>query len=168
MGGPCPQNLREFSAGLDRAHILVSTKGEGPQAGSFRGKKTFNSQFVLSDQFFDLDDVSVAVDSLKGKRVLAFSGIANPNRFFADLERKGMNLVRAVPLADHVDYGNSDVIRQLTKSSHDADIMVTTEKDAVKLTSSMFKLPCYYAPLNITINGFDDLEVTLNNLLWRN
>ena len=61
-----------------------------------------------------------------GQRVRALAGIGNPERFFAMLERYGLDVERH-PLGDHHDY-------QVRELDFDASLPVlVTEKDAVKL-----------------------------------
>jgi tetraacyldisaccharide 4'-kinase len=70
--------------------------------------------------------------ALRGKRVFAFAGLANNEQFFAMLREQGVDLTRTQGFSDHHDYGRADIalIQQLARG---ADLIVTTEKDAVKL-----------------------------------
>jgi tetraacyldisaccharide 4'-kinase len=63
--------------------------------------------------------------ALRGKRILAAAGIGNPGRFFAMLRAVGLALDE-LPLPDHHDF-RDDPFRAV-----DADIILVTEKDAVK------------------------------------
>lgn len=66
-----------------------------------------------------------ALDALRGPRLVAAAGIAQPERFFAMLEEAGLEIDRC-PLPDHHDY------ETMPWSGADAAAIVT-EKDAVKL-----------------------------------
>ena len=71
--------------------------------------------------------------SLGGEAVLAFAGIGRPGKFFATLKAMGAEIVEAVPFADHCDYPAA-VLRRLQRRALASDAMlVTTEKDAVRL-----------------------------------
>lgn len=72
----------------------------------------------------------LALDFLQGKRVAAFAGIAHPEAFFDDLRRAGA-LVEEWPLPDHAAPDPQQLARIL---SSEADLAITTEKDAVKLS----------------------------------
>lgn len=77
---------------------------------------------------------------LNGKSVIAFSGIARPQTFEAQLRDLGATVHSTLPFPDHHWYTQQDVARiryeyQLTN----ADLIVTTEKDAVKLPSAFIK-----------------------------
>jgi len=73
-------------------------------------------------------------DSLRGKRVFAFSGLADNEQFFASLRAAGLEPAATRGFADHHRYTPSDVaaIRAAARAAN-ADAIVTTEKDAVKL-----------------------------------
>jgi tetraacyldisaccharide 4'-kinase len=166
-GYPLPAgNLREFKTGLKRADLILRTKCTNSETKVFQGLSTYNSQYQLADNIVCLDGTSLHIDELKNLKVLAFSGIANPEQFFTDLENLGITLHEKIALVDHVDYTNDSVIDHLKSCSERNDVMITTEKDAVKLVSGMFELCCYYVPIEITIDGSDDFTRNLNKLLW--
>jgi len=62
---------------------------------------------------------------LKGRRIVAAAGIGNPGRFFAMLRAAGLDF-RELPLPDHHDF------RDRPFDGLDADVILITEKDAVK------------------------------------
>jgi tetraacyldisaccharide 4'-kinase len=66
-----------------------------------------------------------ALDALRGRRVLAAAGLAEPQRFFEMLRAAGLD-VQTLPLPDH------DPFDVLPWPRETADVLVT-EKDAVKL-----------------------------------
>lgn len=67
----------------------------------------------------------VALPTLRDRRIVAAAGIGNPGRFFATLRGAGLEFAE-LPLPDHHDFLD-DPFRTL-----DADIILITEKDAVK------------------------------------
>jgi tetraacyldisaccharide 4'-kinase len=78
-----------------------------------------------------LDGVSVPTTD----RVLAAAGIARPERFFADLAAAGWNVVGTIRFPDHHRFTNRD-LKRLTAAARAADaIVMTTEKDAVRLAA---------------------------------
>ncbi len=74
---------------------------------------------------------------LRGKDVVAFAGIGNNRSFFELLRELGANVVREKEFPDHYAYSGADIERLGT--CEDAQLIVTTEKDAVKL--KQFELP---------------------------
>jgi tetraacyldisaccharide 4'-kinase len=70
--------------------------------------------------------------SLRGKRVFAFSGLADNHQFFASLREAGVDLVGTRGFGDHHRYTDLESIKRAAREAK-ADAIVTTEKDAVKL-----------------------------------
>ena len=72
-----------------------------------------------------------------GVRVVAFAGIGRPEKFFASLTEAGAELVARFPFPDHHRYRPAD-LRRVTEAAVLLDAMVvTTPKDAVRLTPAM-------------------------------
>ncbi|MGL4396347.1 MAG: tetraacyldisaccharide 4'-kinase [Hyphomicrobium sp.] len=70
---------------------------------------------------------------LRGARVVAFAGIANPDRFFALLEQQGATLAARHVFADHHAFDDADAARLLDDAARLDATLVTTEKDRVRL-----------------------------------
>jgi len=70
-------------------------------------------------------------ESLAGKRVVAASGIADPDAFVAQVKATGA-AVQVATWKDHYDYRDEDVA-WLAHAARRADHVVVTQKDAVKL-----------------------------------
>ena len=71
---------------------------------------------------------------LKGHRLLAFCGIAGPERFFALLRANGLDPTARLAFPDHFEYPETALDR-IAKAARKAECgaFITTEKDAVKL-----------------------------------
>ena len=69
-----------------------------------------------------------------GRRALAVAGIARPERFFATAREQGWTVVKEVAFRDHHWFTAEDV-KELVAAARaaGADVMLTTEKDAVRL-----------------------------------
>jgi len=72
----------------------------------------------------------------EGSRVVAVAGIARPGRFFRALRELGYDVARELEFPDHHWFTASDVDR-ISKVAREvgAELVVTTEKDAVRLSS---------------------------------
>jgi tetraacyldisaccharide 4'-kinase len=69
-----------------------------------------------------------------GMRVVAVAGIARPERFFSALRAQGLEILREIRFPDHHWYSQRDVDRIATiVKDTGADLVVTTEKDAVRV-----------------------------------
>ncbi len=74
------------------------------------------------------------LESLAGRRVLAFCGIGNPAAFRHTLSGLGAELVGFRSFADHHHYSNADLDSLAAEAATgDADLVVTTLKDLVRL-----------------------------------
>ena len=90
---------------------------------------------------------------LKGRRVVAFSGIATPESFEKFLRDLGVLLMARERYLDHYRYTEEDLVElfELAKRTG-AECLVTTEKDAVRLPATRaYPLPVYYLRLEIDI-----------------
>jgi tetraacyldisaccharide 4'-kinase len=132
--------LREPLSHLRRAHLLLLTKVEDPEVFQPLEKEIYEmhpSSQVFHSHYEPMslvgpEDEQEEPFSLKGKTVLALSGIAHPHYFFSLLRKCGMKIVREVIFPDHHLYTASD-FSSIREKSKGVDCIVTTEKDMVKL-----------------------------------
>jgi len=136
-------NFREGWRGLRRADVVVLTRcrsGDDRSAWQKKIGRVNSTAIVLACDFqpqalLGLDGRPVAeLTGLKGRKVAAFAGIGNPKPFFESLERLGAILLAAKPLADHEPFeapAREAWLRSVQEMG--AEMIVTTEKDAVKL-----------------------------------
>lgn len=90
------------------------------------------------------------ISELKGKSAHAVAGIANPDRFFEQLECYGIQLHRH-PKPDHARLSEADV-------SFDDDLdVIVTEKDAVKCKSFAHER-LWYLPVSMSFENSEDLR----------
>ncbi|HVE58108.1 MAG TPA: tetraacyldisaccharide 4'-kinase [Pyrinomonadaceae bacterium] len=74
----------------------------------------------------------------------AFCALGNPDNFFEQLKKEEFNLVATKKFPDHHRYTQAEVEKLETEAKQTgAEILLTTAKDAVKLTNLKFKLPCF-------------------------
>ena len=78
-------------------------------------------------------DTAVAPQDVKGRSVIAFAGIAKPERFFAAVESLGIRPARCISFPDHHPYSHRDIEKLR------AEVLITTEKDAVRLNRRGFR-----------------------------
>jgi tetraacyldisaccharide 4'-kinase len=79
-----------------------------------------------------LNGESIPIDALAGKKCFMFCGIGNPEAFLECLISYNINVGGYEIYEDHHNYTRRDVDYLLTKAA-DCDIILTTEKDFVKL-----------------------------------
>ena len=95
--------------------------------------------FHASTELVGITDVAtggaVTIDALSRQKLLAFCGIANPAAFIQDAWRWGFQVVHEDAFPDHHVYTEQDIRRLVTAArQHGAGALLTTEKDAVKLS----------------------------------
>ena len=76
-------------------------------------------------------------DALAGRRVLAFAGIASPEKFFATLAEAGVVVADRVGFPDHHPYTDRELRRLLDTAARLDAVPVTTRKDAVRLPAAV-------------------------------
>jgi tetraacyldisaccharide 4'-kinase len=75
-----------------------------------------------------------ALAALAGRDVLAFAGIADPQKFFAMLDARGIRIRAAHAFADHHRYSARDAARLLAETDRYGFVPVTTEKDLARIS----------------------------------
>lgn len=158
--------LRETPAGLSRADCVVITRtdqvGDLASVSAEIGKlvdsvPTFSSRMVTLG-IRQLDGGSVAWERLRTQSLGAFCGVGNPESFFQHLSREGCTPVFTRAFADHHHYNQSELdILAKDARAGDAEALVTTAKDAIKLSDLKLELPCYVLEIQISIDEEDRL-----------
>ena len=135
-----PGRLRESFERLRTVAAIVLLNATAVQAKSLR--RRFGQPLIVQAKTEPTELVSLTGErlpllELHRREVIAFAGIARPERFFADLNRLGARLTVYLALPDHVDYGEERLakLRRLAEENPEA-ILLTTAKDAVKLTEA--------------------------------
>ena len=75
-----------------------------------------------------------ALIALAGKEVLAFAGIADPQKFFATLAAAGIGPAAARAFPDHHVYSARNAARLLAEAETRGLDLVTTEKDVARMS----------------------------------
>lgn len=85
---------------------------------------------------FPISEISASV------RCGAFCGIAAPQRFFTSLNSLGINLVFTQSFPDHHAYTKRELdLLSETAASHEVQLLLTTEKDLVKISGNFPDIP---------------------------
>lgn len=110
------------------------------------------------------------LEDLKGRRIAAFSGIATPESFERFLREGGAHLVYARRFLDHYRF-TSDDLREVYDEAEKAgaEFIVTTEKDAVRITPADQRpaAPLYFLRLEIEIlRGASDFKEAVGKICF--
>lgn len=79
------------------------------------------------------DDAALA--RLRGRRVLAFAGIGDPQRFFGTLRTGGAEVAQTRVFADHHRFSPDEIERLMADAEARSLMLVTTEKDMARIRS---------------------------------
>lgn len=138
---------REPKAAIARAHAACVQEMAGTGIPSLP-IPTFLVRTHVEGLF--KNDAPFSETHLTGRAVVAFAGIAKPQRFFETLPSIGINPVKTVAFADHHAYSRRDIERL------GGDVLVTTEKDAVRLAGRNFP-DFVYLRISAKISNFEQL-----------
>jgi tetraacyldisaccharide 4'-kinase len=82
-----------------------------------------------------LEPDAEAVATLRQRRVLAFAGIGDPEKFFATLDAAGINVMVRQGFPDHHRYNRAEADALLARAARENLTPVTTEKDLARMGS---------------------------------
>jgi tetraacyldisaccharide 4'-kinase len=82
-----------------------------------------------------LEPDALAAAPLIGREVVAFAGIARPQKFYATLRRVGAQIVMTRDFADHHPYTQREIEALIEEAGRRGAILATTEKDRIRLTA---------------------------------
>lgn len=100
---------------------------------------------------------------LAGADVVAFAGIGRPEKFFATLRACGARLVAAHAFPDHATFAPKALRRLLAEARASDAMLVTTEKDAVRLPPA-FRREVMALPVRLRLDDPAALEALLDRL----
>jgi tetraacyldisaccharide 4'-kinase len=157
--------LRESKEGLSRADCVVLTRCD--QVESLEALHEEIARLTHGCVVFESHMRPTRVSPLKNgaeaieppARVAAFCAVGNPESFFESLREMGYEVVVARAFADHHVYSQSE-IESIAEDGNasGARACITTAKDAVKLRSLGFAVPCYVLEIEIVIDKEDEFR----------
>lgn len=163
--------LRETPESLSRADCVVITRcDQVPELDDLRseihklthGRPIFHSRMRTSR----VSPLKNGAGSLTSPaRVAAFCAVGNPHSFFEHVRRGGFDLALQKYYQDHHIYSQDEIdalARQATEAG--AEALITTAKDAVKLRTLSFPLPCYVLEIEIEIDNGEELARLCTNV----
>lgn len=146
--------LREGKNALKRAHIVVFTKVD----------KALRPVSVLKDELRAINDKLLFLESihrpahvhdekarkdlslafLRGKKALLLSSIGDGSYFEDTAKDLGVKVLEHMKFPDHYNYAQEDIRKIMKRCGEvELDIILTTEKDAVKLNRMSFSFGNY-------------------------
>ena len=164
------RNFREPWNSLKRAHIIFLTKSDiVPPSSKLHaqlkelGLPLFRTNLNPALYLSDNKNNQINLADLKGETVLLFSGIGDHESFEKLIQKLGFNILDSINFRDHNNYSISDIekIRNKYKKTN-ADIILTTEKDIIKISKT--DLPLFSIPIRMDIGkkGYNKILQLIN------
>lgn len=154
-------DLRESKAGLERATIVIKNN----KSQLIETNDTTSIKYV-NKGYYDLNNSKVELDNA----VYTLCGIANPHSFYSLINRDKLNILRKFEFADHHSF-KEDELEKLFTGIDKEKIIVTTEKDFVKLKSmnELFeKYKIVYLKIDVQFKkGKDIFENKMKDIIYK-
>lgn len=168
--------LREPASSLRRAHLIVVTRSdEVEQAartlllGTLRrvsGNKPIIEAVHRAGGFLDLKGRAIAIDDPTAVRAVIFAGIANFESFRRGVERMGVQVAAAYQYPDHHPFSTEEIQGLIDVSQTlEANAVITTEKDAVKLVGRWNERACRLLVVDLRIEFDEQGDKILNEAI---
>ena len=159
--------LREPLSGLSRADCIVITRTD--QVNNLDKLQTEIRKHAGAIPVFQSGMSTSQIVSLDGSPqapvppVAAFCAVGNPRSFFKQVPHEVV-LERA--FADHHRYSQSEIDSLIeTARNAGANSLITTAKDAVKLRSFSFSLPCFVLEIEPSVENAGELIQLIKSAL---
>jgi tetraacyldisaccharide 4'-kinase len=149
--GPMRQSLNEVAKNIDLFVII--------------GQKNLQIEEEILQQNSQAKILSAQIsasnlDKFINKNIVAFCGIAYPQKFFDYIKNNGLNLVETKIFADHYNYENEDLERLYQQALSKNLKLITTKKDWVKFPKN-FQEKIEYLDIKLDFEN----EIFFKNLL---
>lgn len=149
--------MREPLCALRRASVFVvigdgdaeipdKIFGMNPDAPVLRARKRPVCLFDLAT------GGRVDAEKIAGRRIFCFAGLGRMDSFLRTVGKAGGNIAGAVDFPDHYRYRQSDV-NDITAKSAGCDMIVTTEKDEVRLEGMKLPPGLFSLRVELELNG---------------
>lgn len=166
-------NLRESRSGAKRANVIIVTKcpanlslDEQNKIRRFllrRNDKGENQELYFSYIDYDdsvySEDKILKVDEIKNVDKLLLAGIAKPEPFFGYLQQ---DKDECLTYPDHHHFTEKELMEIKNKAQN--KIIITTEKDFVRMKNSFSNEQLFYLPIRSSfISNSDNFDKTITN-----
>ncbi|MEO8235035.1 MAG: tetraacyldisaccharide 4'-kinase [Flavobacterium sp.] len=164
-------NLRESRSGAKRANMIIVTKcpRDISELAQNEIKRSLlrrnNNQVEVFFTFIDYDDKiysnskTLNVNDIKTVDKLLVAGIAKPESFFAYLQSENDE---CLVYPDHHHFSEKDILEIKEKAKN--KIIITTEKDFVRLSEKLPSESLFYLPIKSSfVNSGDDFDKKIIN-----
>ncbi len=127
--GPLRESIKR---GLTRTNLIIVI-GETTE----KLKKLIPKDIPIVNAKFEIKKENKI---FKGQNIIAFAGIAYPEKFFQSLDEEGAKILRKITFPDHHIYTENDLLSLAEIANKTKSILVSTKKDYVRVPKSFRSL----------------------------
>ena len=153
--------LREPKDAGARAHFLVVSDATAGAASAEAWALGIQQSCGAVRTFGAAVPMVPGVPKVPEGRALGVAGVGNPSRFLDALKDR-WNVVDTIAFKDHHRYTQADVAAiEVKRKAANADVVFTTDKDAVRLESLSLPFEAYRVPLRVEFDPPDALMASI-------
>ena len=143
--------LREPFSSLKKCQVVVIN---GNKNSEFEKKIKYVSNNV---SVYYSNYLPTNIEKFKGRNLLAFAGIGNPENFFNLLKKNNLKIKKKIAFPDHYNYSLKELNELIVFSLKNNLKLITTEKDFFRIEH--YKLPqIQYLNVKLEIENKDNFE----------
>jgi tetraacyldisaccharide 4'-kinase len=132
---------------------VIAQAGARGIVGAARGLPVFHGRLVPDP---------AAVMALKARKVLAFAGIGDPEKFFATAVAAGIAIAQRRAFGDHHRYTAEQAAELIMQAEHDGLALLTTEKDRARMAGepllTALATRAHVLPVTLVVEEVDELR----------
>jgi len=157
--------FRDTKSSLKRADLIVLTRMNMKPDRTYRLKErlekiyrvpVIEAEIVPQSVVFLAESGELPLSIIRRKRIAAFCGLAHPDQFFRMIEELGGEICWRKSFPDHHHYRSKDVeLIGFQAKGKGADLVITTQKDAVKIRGLEGDVEIQFCYLKIGIRVSD-------------
>ena len=161
--------LREPWNNIKRADAIIITKVNWNTKNKFLRKKIEKIGIPILESYSNISISKLfnkKIINSNYKRAYIVSGIGDTKSFHFATKSMGFNVCGYSAFSDHFSFSQKD-INQILKNTKNlnADVILTTEKDWIKLQEIQIDFPVLVIELNITVEPQNQLNDLLNSII---
>ena len=146
--GPLRQSIKRGLNDIDK--IILTGENDNNEKDLF---KSFDIPVINSN-------IKTAnPPNIKKEQLLAFCGLANPNKFFDTLKKNGYEISYTKIFPDHYAYKKNDINNLILYANNRNLKIITTEKDYVKILEN--KNHIHFLPIELELSVKDKFDFEL-------
>lgn len=108
--------------------------------------------------------VPLNLEKFRGKKLIAFCGLAYPKKFFSFLKKNGLEIVKTYEFRDHHPYKTQELESMFYEAKEQGAVLITTKKDWIKF-SPLFQEKISYLDIELKFDNEEEIKNELRKIL---